>query len=208
MDKKLELSLISKRLYDKGLSPGFSGNASVRDGETVLVTPSGVSLDNVNIENIVRVDFDGNKLEGDLKPTSEVFMHLKTYKNRADVGAIIHCHAPKSSAFAVSGVSLSAPFLAENIVHFGDIPFVDYFMPSSKELADGVSNALKTCDVALMRNHGVIAVADNLQNAFYKIDTIEYSCEVYLNAKILGNINLLNEKQVSELIELRKRMKS
>ena len=204
MNNKEQLSVICKKLYEKGLSPGFSGNVSVRNGEFVLVTPSGLSLNDVTPENIVKIDFEGNVSEGTLNPTSEKFMHIKIYQKRPDINAIIHCHAPKSSAFAVAGMSFTEPILAENILLFGDIPLIKYSTPSSLELAEDVSDAFVGHDAALMQNHGVIVGGKNLIDVFYKMDTIEYCSEVYLNAKILGNIEHLSEENIKDIIALRK----
>lgn len=204
MNNKEQLSLICKKLYEKGLSPGFSGNVSVSDGESILVSPSGFSLNDITPEIVVRIDFNGNVLEGGLNPTSEKFMHIKIYQKRPDINAIIHCHAPKSSAFAVAGMSFSEPILAENILLFGDIPLIKYSTPSSLELAEDVSEAFVEHNAALMQNHGVIVGGKDLNDVFYKMDTVEYCSEVYINAKMLGNICHLSEDNIKDIIALRK----
>lgn len=201
---KQQLSNICHRLYEKGLSPGFSGNASVRVSDTIFMTPSGISLADVLPDNIIEVNFNGELLSGEGKPTSEKFLHIKVYEKRPDITAIIHCHAPKSSAFAVAGIPMNEAILAENVLLFGEIPVAKYALPSSDILAEIVSDHFVERDAVLMANHGVITGGKDLNETFYKMETVEYCAEVYLNAKLLGNINHLNKEEVKQIIELRK----
>ena len=135
---KKQIADIGKKLADKGLSPGFSGNISVRFEDKILVTPSGYSLGELEADDIVVLDFDFNIIEGNKKPSSESKMHALIYKKRPDLNALVHCHSPKASVFAVNGVPLVQPILAENIFTLGDIPVAKYYLPSSEELAQEV----------------------------------------------------------------------
>jgi L-fuculose-phosphate aldolase len=196
---------ICQKLHNKGLSPGFSGNISLKVDNKILVTPSGSSLGDIDTEKLVVIDFEGNIIEGTFKPTSEKFLHIEIYKKRPDINAIIHCHAPKISAFAVAGIPLNEPILAENVLLFGEIPIAKYALPSSDELAEIVSSYFTEHDAVLMANHGVITGGKDLKDVFYKMETIEYCAEVYLYAKLLGNINQLTKEEVKQVIGLRKK---
>lgn len=202
---KKQIADIGKRLADKGLSPGFSGNISVRFEDKILVTPSGYSLGELETDDIVVLDFDFNMIEGDKKPSSESKMHALIYKKRSDLNALIHCHSPKASVFAVNGVPLIQPILAENIFTLGDIPVAKYFLPSSDELAAEVSSFFDVHDCVLMQNHGVIVGGKDLRTAFYKMDTVEYYAEVCILANLTGKPCELSDEQKREIIELRKR---
>lgn len=202
---KKQIADIGKRLADKGLSPGFSGNISVRFEDKILVTPSGYSLGELEADDIVVLDFDFNMIEGDKKPSSESKMHALIYKKRSDLNALIHCHSPKASVFAVNGVPLIQPILAENIFTLGDIPVAKYFLPSSYELAAEVSSFFDVYDCVLMQNHGVIVGGKDLRTAFYKMDTVEYYAEVCILANLTGKPCELSDEQKREIIELRKR---
>ena len=202
---KKQIADIGKRLADKGLSPGFSGNISVRFEDKILVTPSGYSLGELEADDIVVLDFDFNMIEGDKKPSSESKMHALIYKKRSDLNAWIHCHSPKASVFAVNGVPLIQPILAENIFTLGDIPVAKYFLPSSDELAAEVSSFFDVHDCVLMQNHGVIVGGKDLRTAFYKMDTVEYYAEVCILANLTGKPCELSDEQKREIIELRKR---
>ena len=201
---KKQIADIGKKLADKGLSPGFSGNISVRFEDKILVTPSGYSLGELEADDIVVLDFDFNIIEGDKKPSSESKMHALIYKKRPDLNALVHCHSPKASVFAVNGVPLVQPILAENIFTLGDIPVAKYYLPSSGELAQEVCSFFDVHDCVLMQNHGVIVGGKDLRTAFYKMDTVEYYAEVCILANLTGKPCELSDEQKREIIELRK----
>jgi L-fuculose-phosphate aldolase len=200
---KQQLVDIGKKLYKKGLSPGFSGNLSVRYGKYFLVTPSGYPLGEFKKEDVVLIDKDFKIIDGTKKPSSEAKMHLEIYAIRPDFEAIIHCHAPKASAFAVAGVPLSQPVLAESIFHLGNIPIAKYHLPSTINVAKETAKHFDNNDVVLMQNHGVVLGAKSLYEAYYKMETVEYTAEVILNAKILGGGKELAPEQVQDIINLR-----
>ena len=202
---KKQIADIGKKLADKGLSPGFSGNISVRFEDKILVTPSGYSLGELEADDIVVLDFDFNIIEGDKKPSSESKMHALIYKKRHDLNALVHCHSPKASVFAVNGIPLVQPILAENIFTLGDIPVAKYYLPSSEELAQEVGSFFDVHDCVLMQNHGVIVGGKDLRTAFYKMDTVEYYAEVCILANLTGKPCELSDEQKREIIELRKR---
>ena len=202
---KKQISDIGKKLVDKGLSPGFSGNISARFDDKILVTPSGYSLGELSADDIVVLDFNFNVIDGNKKPSSESKMHAFIYKKRPDLNALIHCHSPKASVFAVNGVPLIQPILAENIFTLGDIPVAKYFLPSSDELAQEVSSFFDLHDCVLMQNHGVIVGGKDLRTAFYRMDTVEYYAEVCILANLTGKPIELSGDQKREIIELRKR---
>lgn len=204
---KQEIINIGKRLSDKGLSPGISGNISLRYGKYFLVTPSGSALGELQPKDLVLMDASSRIIDGKAKPTSEAKLHLEIYKRRPDINAIIHCHSPKASSFAVSDVPLSLPVLAESIFHLGDIPVAKYHLPSTTAVAEETAQFFDKNDVVLMQNHGIVFGGKNLKEAYYRAETAEYIAEVIINAKILGNIKLLSTEEVQEVAKLREQMK-
>lgn len=192
-----------KKLRKKGFSPGFSGNISMRYGRYFLISPSGLSLGDFESEDIILVDENCKVIDGNKKPSSEVKLHLEIYKIRPDINAIIHCHSPKASAFAVAGIPLSQPILAENVFHLGEVPVAKYHLPSTIEVARETAQYFDSHDVVLMQNHGVVVGDKNLEAAYYKMETVEYTAEVILNAKILGKITELTPEQVQEVKNLK-----
>jgi L-fuculose-phosphate aldolase len=132
---------VSKRLYLRGLVAGAGGNVSayIRDEDVILITPSGLCKGYLKPEDIVKVDPSGKVLEGALKPTSELSCHLSIYKVREDVNAVVHAHPPVSTGFACAGTPIDYAVLPEVIAMIGEVRFVGYETPTTRELADKVA---------------------------------------------------------------------
>jgi len=200
---KKEISETGKRLCNKGFACGTSGNISVKFNNNILITPSGMNLGEVEEEDIVLLDLDGNNLENDKKPSSEKMMHAGIYKVRRDIESIIHVHPPKSTILAVSGIALDKPILAEAIIVLGPVPIAKYAMPSSDKLASIVAKSFLDHDAVLMANHGVVLCGGSLKETYYKLETLESYAEIAIWSKLLGNSNELSQENVSELVNLR-----
>lgn len=203
---KTKIVAVGKRLYDKGFAPGTSGNISVKYENNVLITPSGINLGEMTIDDIVIIDSNGNIIEGCNESSSEKTMHLEIYNMRHDITSIIHAHSPKATAFAVAGISLNNPVLAEGIITLGEIAIAEYAMPSSDKLAHTVASYFKNHEVVLMANHGVAVGGKNLNDTYYKLETLELYAEVSIWTKLLGNANNLSKENIEELIELKKKL--
>jgi L-fuculose-phosphate aldolase len=164
MNKNIsEIIDVTNEIYDKGLVSGKAGNISARFGDVVAITPTMTSLSNLDEEDIVLVDMDGNVLTKG-KPSSEVNMHLEIYKKRPDVKAIVHTHSPYATGFAFSNKKL------KRLEGFGEIktPYlsdIEYEKPGTDELARSASEGIGDEDVLILKNHGVICVSDSLKEA-------------------------------------------
>ena len=203
---KHQIIELGKRLYERNLTIGTSGNISIKTENTILITATGTTLGGLNEDDIAVIDFEGNQLS-QAKASSEKMLHVEIYKQRPDVKAIIHTHPEYLTAFAVCGRKLDEPIMSENILYFEDIPVAEYAMPSSMQLAANTVKYFKTRDVVMMANHGAVVAADTLQNAFLKMETAEYYAKVTLNTKILGNPKYLSHKDVMDLINLKSAVK-
>lgn len=196
---KNEILYWSKRLYQKGMSPAKSGNISIKTAEGILITASGTCLNDMDENDIVLIDYDGNVKQGNKKPSSEKIMHSEIYTQRDDINAIIHCHCPLITAFAVAGIAIKKPILPDFALMYEEIPLIPYYCPSSIELAGEVGKYFKTNNVTLLKNHGVVLGADTLQNAFYEIESIRAYVETYFGAEVLGGAKSLSKKAVTEI---------
>ena len=184
---------IAHQIYQKGLTPGKSGNISTRilikeyfDDEIIFITPSGVSLRDLNTDNIIVTDLNGVKLEGDGQPSSELNMHLTIYRSRRDVKAIIHTHSTYATGFSFSDKKIP------RLEGYGEIkephiPDVKYATPGSDELVHLASSGLKNSDMLILKKHGVVAVGPDLDEALLLSEFTE-SC-----AKIGFITHLLNK---------------
>ena len=200
-----ELIKYGKLCGAKNFTPGVSGNISARYCENIIITTSGSANGYLNEEDFVLIDFNGNVVKGKKKPSSEKMLHIEYYRQRPDINYILHVHSPYLSSFASSGKALDEPIMAENVFYFGQIPLAEYGFPSSKDLVEKTSKYFKDFDAVLMANHGVVIGGKTLEDAYLKLELAESYAQVVINTKILGGAVLLNDEQVKEIYELRKK---
>ena len=200
-----DLIKYGKRAGKKNFTPGMSGNISARFGNNIIITTSGSANGYLKEDDFVVIDFDGNVVQGNKKPSSEKMLHVEFYKMRPDINYILHVHAPYLSSFASAGVALDEPIMAENVYYFGHIPLAEYGLPSSKDLVEKTSKYFKDFDAVLMANHGFIVGDSTLESAYLKLELAESYAQVVLNTKILGGPVLLTDSQVEEINNLKTR---
>ena len=168
MEKNIEEIInVSDYLYKNKLVAGKAGNVSARfkgeDDDVIAITPTLKSLYELNEEDIVLVDLEGNLLTKG-KPSSEVDLHLEIYKKRSDVNGIVHTHSPYATGFAFSSkrIKRHEGFGAINTPFLEDI---EYEAPGSMKLAKSASKAIGDEDVLILKQHGVLCVGDSLKEA-------------------------------------------
>jgi L-fuculose-phosphate aldolase len=196
---------VSKRLYNRGLVAGAGGNVSAKIPGTqeVLITPSGLCKGYLNVSDIVKVDLEGKIVEGRLKPTSEILMHIEIYKVRGDVSAVVHAHPPVSTGFACSKISLNQPIFPDSIAMLGDIRTVEYVTPTTDELAEKVAEHAKGFDALLLLNHGTITLGASLEQAYQRTEILEDVAKMQLVAILVGGPKLLSEDEIERIRALK-----
>ena len=206
MDVRSEIVEVGRRLWQRGFVASNDGNISVRIGpDRLMMTPASVSKGFMTPEMMVITDLDGKVIEAapGRKPSSEATMHLVAYRERPDIGAVVHAHPPTATGFAVAGIPLDRAVLAEVVTTLGSIPIAEYETPSTRELAETVGAYLKAHDAVLLANHGAIALGKDLMSAYYKMETIEHFAKISLVARQLGREHLLSREEVERLQQLR-----
>jgi len=188
---------IGKSLKEGGLILATDGNISVKTNNNILITPSGIPKWKMKKEDIVKIDMDGNVLAGG-RPSSEYRMHTEIYKERNDVFAIVHTHSPYATAFAVAHIPLG-PIIAEAVLSDVIIPVAPYATPSTDEVPNSIKALLPSHNSILLANHGVVTVGKDLDEAYYRVERVEYLAKVMLLSKILGSPNILSEKEIEKL---------
>ena len=196
---------VGKLLYDRGYVAANDGNISVRVGEgRLLITPSGVSKGRMTPDMLLVTDLDGTVIEGNRHPSSEGKMHLEVYRGRPDVNAVVHAHPPVSTAFAVCRRGLETPYLSELVAGLGQVPCTPSFaMLSTEEVPQSVRPYLADHNALLLANHGALAWGGDLWEAFYRLETVEHTAKIVLNAQLLGGGIPLTEEEVVRLQGLR-----
>lgn len=197
---------VGKLMYQKGWVAANDGNISVRlDAERILCTPTGVSKGMMRAEDMLVVDFEGRKLEGERACTTEIQMHCTVYKLRKDVNSVVHAHPPVSTGFAVAGRALNLAILPEAVVTLGTVPLTDYGLPGTPELSRQLAPYVPNHDALLMANHGVVCYGETLEKAFFRLETVEHLSRISLVAEMLGGPRLLPRREVDRLMEARSR---
>jgi L-fuculose-phosphate aldolase len=197
---------VGRRLWTRGFVASNDGNISVRIGpDRLLMTPASVSKGFMAPEMMVVTDLEGQVVSAAAgrKPSSEMKMHLVAYRERPDVGAVVHAHPPLATGFAVAGIPLDRAVLAEVVTTLGSIPIAEYATPSTQQLAESVAPYVRSHDGLLLANHGALALGHDLFAAYYKMETIEHFARISLVARMLGREHLLSREEVDRLQGLR-----
>ena len=203
-----EMCEIGRRVYDRGMVAANDGNFSVKlNNNEFLCTPTGVSKGFMTPEYICRIDAEGRLLEanGDFKPSSEMKMHLRVYKERPDVQAVVHAHPPYATTFAAAGIPLEKPVLSEAILTLGKVPVARYGTPSTREVPDAVAEYLPYYDAMLLANHGALTYGDSLMNAYHKMESVEFYARILYQTHMLGGARELSSEQVGDIYEIRRK---
>ncbi|MCB0895189.1 MAG: class II aldolase/adducin family protein [Nocardioides sp.] len=199
MSVREEVAAAARRLAAEGLLVGTAGNVSARDGDRVAVTATGVVLGECTADDVTLVSVAGEVLEGALVPTSELGLHLGVHAG-SDVGAVVHTHAPYSTAVAC--VLDELPVLHyQQLLLGGAVRVAPYATFGTPELAAGVLAALDGRHAALMANHGSVAVGASLEQAVERALLLEWLAALHHRASALGPPRALTEEQQADVID-------
>ena len=204
---KKEICEVGHKLWIKGFVAANDGNISVKVSDNEFYcTPTGVSKASLTPDMIIKVDKDGKKLEGKLNPSSEIKMHMRVYRERPDVTAVVHAHPPVATAFTVADIDLDQYILPEAVLTIGDVPTCDYGTPSTMEIPDSLDPYIQQHDAFLLRNHGALTVGCNLTKAFFVMEEVEFNAIICKHAMELGAVHEIPNAELKKLMDLRKKM--
>lgn len=208
-----EIIQVGQRMYAKGLISSGEGNISARlDEDRILITPSGLHKGFLKSDQLLIISMDGQLLgvrsgaNRQLKPTSEMPMHLESYRVRPDIGAIVHAHPPTTIALSIAGIPLAECLLPEVIVFLGLIPTSDYATPSSKEMVHIIRQLLINHDAIILRRHGSLTVGKSPMEGFMRLEIVEQNARIAFMLHQLGVSNPLPPTEVVKLLEMRQKM--
>jgi len=200
------LCRIGALCYQKGYIVGADGNLSARlaDG-SLLLTPAGAMKGFLEPHHLAHVDRDGRVLDGGPKPSSEIAIHLVSYRERADVHAVVHTHPPHAVALSIAGVDLQLPVIPEVVVTIGGTPTTAYATPGTQELPDSIREIVRCSDTLIMKNHGAVTLGTNLLDAFKKLDMVEHTAKIlWLVYALKGTVDPLPPEAVAKLLATRR----
>lgn len=202
-DLREELVKYAHSVLEEKLATGAGGNISARLEHLMLISPSGFSLQDVSPTQYVEVNILTGEVAPDaLRPSSEILMHLACYRQRPDIRAVIHTHAPYTMALTSSGHDLK-PMFADSIIYLGrHIPHIDYITVTTPELAAAVENVIPGCACVILRNHGAITLGENLKQAFWRACSVEESARIQFLATLIGTPKFLDAAEADRLESL------
>jgi L-fuculose-phosphate aldolase len=204
---KEQICEIGRRVYAKGFAAANDGNISYRlNDREIICTPTMMSKGFMKPEDCCKVDYEGNQLAGVRKRSSEILLHLAVYKNRPDVQAVVHCHPPHATAFAVAGVPIPNGVLPEVEVFLGEIPTAVYETPGTQKFADTIVPHLQASNTIILASHGTLTFGPDLEKAYWNSEIIDAYCRILILARQLGNVNYMTPKQIGELLVLKKKL--
>ncbi len=194
--------------YQKGYIVGADGNLSVRTSDgSLLVTPAGAMKGFLEPQHIAHVDLEGRVLDEGPRCSTEVGIHLVSYRERPDMHAVIHTHPPHAVALSIAGIDLSLPIIPEVIVTIGGTPTTPYATPGTDELADSIRAVVRCSDTLIMKNHGAVTLGANLMEAFKKLDMVEHTARILWLAHVVkGTVDPLPPEAVRKLLETRRQL--
>lgn len=208
-EKKAKKAIIDigQRMYMRGFVAANDGNISIRTGEEeVWATPTGVSKGFMKKKMLVKVDLGGNVLEGDYRPSSELKMHLLAYRENKHILSVCHAHPPICTSFAVAGIPLDTPILAEAVITLGNVQVAPYAELGSEEVAKAIRPYLNSHNGILLANHGAVTWGGDAYEAYYRLESMEHYAKILLiTEKLLGKQNLLSDEQIAALISMREK---
>ena len=198
---------IGRRVYNKGFAAANDGNISYRVGENeVLCSPTMICKGFMKPEDICMVDLKGNQLAGVKKRTSEILLHLAIMEHRPDVKAVVHCHPPHATAFAVAREAIPQCVLPEIEVFMGEVPLAPYETPGGQKFADTVLPFLQSTNTIILTNHGTVSFGKTLEEAYWKTEILDAYCRILILSKEIGGLTYLDERESRELLDLKKKL--
>jgi L-fuculose-phosphate aldolase len=206
---RLKIIQVANQMYARDFISGLSGNVSARlaDGN-ILTTPAGVCKADLAPQDLIVVNPAG-ELQSPAtsrRPTSELPMHLEIYRQRPDVGGVVHAHPITCVALSLVGLTLDEPLIPEAVVMLGFVPTTEYATPSSTENRDAIAGLIAENDAIILTHHGTLTVGSDLDEAYFRLETLEHTARIVAMAYQLGTPRQLSEPAVRKLIEMRRKL--
>ncbi len=184
------------------LVKGSGGNISLCNREKTLlaITPTGIHYDVMQPADVVVLDLQGNHVDGDKLPSSEIAFHLGLVNLRPDIFSVVHTHSIHATTVACLGLEL--PPIHYLIGHAGHkVPLAPYATFGSRELSRHILETMGEGNAVLMANHGMVGVGSTIQNAYAVAEMVEFVSQLYLQARASGDPVILGCNEMEEVLE-------
>ena len=210
-DKPLKKEIIrfSRMLYDKGMVNAYEGNVSARRGKGMWVTPSAVCKGTLRPDMLVRLDLGGEVKYSrpPYRASSESKLHLAIYNMTERIGAVVHAHTPYATTFALRGKPIETRAYPEMMVLFDRVPILSYGTPSTEAVYAGLSDIIEDYDVFLLSNHGLVAMGPTVEEAYYRLESVEAMARVLYLVEMRGDTADLPDEEIERLRGMHQQMR-
>jgi L-fuculose-phosphate aldolase len=205
---RMEIIKVGRKLWERQYVDGNGGNISVRLGQDYLLcTPTMMSKGDMEPADICLSDLDGNILVGTRLCTSELLMHIEIYMNNPRARAVVHCHPPHATAFAMTGTVPPNGLVSEYETCIGPAALAPYETPGTQAFAETVRPFVRDHNTILLSNHGIVCWADTVTHAEWFVETFENYCKTYLIARQIGKpLSFLPPQKIEELLAIKRRL--
>jgi L-fuculose-phosphate aldolase len=205
---KEEIILTGKKLWDRQYVDGNGGNMSVRFAEEyVICTPTLCSKRDMRVEDLSLVDLENQKICGGSRPTSEILLHLEIYKAVPAAKAVVHCHPPYATAYAIAGIVPPGNLIPEQEVFVGPVALAPYETPGTMAFAKTVLPFVQDHNTILLANHGIVCWGDTITHAEWYVEVVDTYCKTVMIARQLGSpIHEIPADKIADLLAIKKRL--
>ncbi|HEY1987396.1 MAG TPA: class II aldolase/adducin family protein [Terracidiphilus sp.] len=205
---RTEIIAVGRKLWKRQYVDGNGGNISVRLGaEYVLCTPTMLSKGDIEPADICLSDLNGNIVAGDRLRTSELLLHLAIYRANPRARAVVHCHPPHATAFAMTGTAPPIGLVTEYEIFIGPAAVAPYETPGTQAFADTVLPYVQDHNTILLTNHGVVCWADTATHAEWLVEIFDTYCQTYLISQQIGKpLAFIPADKMAEILALKRRM--
>ncbi len=205
---KAEIINVGRKLWQRAYVDGNGGNISYRLGENaVICTPTLCSKADLTPDDLCLVDLEGNQLTGGKPRTSEILLHLEIYKAVPEAKAVVHCHPPHATAYAITGRVPPTCVIPEYEVFIGRVAISPYETPGTTTFAQTVLPFVKTHNSVLLANHGIVCWADTVTHAEWYAEVLDTYCWTLMLAAQLGApITQIPDEKAGDLLAIKKRL--
>ncbi|MGA2635118.1 MAG: class II aldolase/adducin family protein [Terracidiphilus sp.] len=205
---RAEIVEVGRKLWEREYVDGNGGNISARLGSKyVLCTPTKMCKRDMTPADLCLSDLEGNILAGDRMRTSELLLHLEIYKANSRARAIVHCHPPYATAFAMTGSAPPIGLISEYESSIGPAAVAPYETPGTQAFAETVLPFVEDHNTILLANHGIVCWADTVSHAEWLVETFETYCKTYLIAQQIGKpVRFIPESKIEEILAVKRRL--
>ena len=205
---KAEIVDVGRKLWQRQYVDGNGGNISYRlTADAVLCTPTLVSKADLKPEDLCLVDLSGNQLAGGKPRTSEILMHLEIYKSVPEAKAVVHCHPPHATAYAITGRVPPTCIIPEYEVFIGRVALTPYETPGTQKFAETVVPVARDHNTILLANHGIVCWADTVTHAEWFVEVVDTYCWTLMLASQLGSpISHFGSEKAGDLLAIKQKL--